>query len=72
MKDLSIDTVHTFQHDLVAENCCDPREPCVDDMDFEDLKSTMNVTEVFHVSAKTGYNVNHSMELLEQIVSFVF
>lgn len=47
----------------------DPREQCVDDMELENLKSTLNVTEVFHVSAKTGYQVNHSMELLEQIVS---
>ncbi|KAL5255669.1 hypothetical protein ACHWQZ_G011037 [Mnemiopsis leidyi] len=56
------------KHDLVDKYSTDPREQCVDDMELENLKSTLNVTEVFHVSAKTGYQVNHSMELLEQIL----
>jgi hypothetical protein len=53
----------------VDANNPDPVNACVDDMDLEDLKTEIHATEVFHVSAKTGYQVKPSMKLLEKIVS---
>ena len=38
-------------------------------MDLDILKETIKATEVFHVSAKTGYQVKQSMQLVEKIVS---
>jgi hypothetical protein len=52
-----------------VDDISDPKRACVDDMDLDILKETIKATEMFHVSAKTGYNVKQSMELLEKIVS---
>ena len=57
-----------FQQDLV-DDISNPRKACVDDMDLDILKETIKATEVFHVSAKTGYQVKQSMQLVEKIVS---
>ena len=59
---------NNFQQDLV-DDISDPKKACVDDMDLDNLKDKIKATEVFHVSAKTGYQVKDSMQLLEKIVS---
>ena len=51
------------------DDISNPRKACVDDMDLDILKETIKATEVFHVSAKTGYQVKQSMQLVEKIVS---
>ena len=60
---------YIVQQDLV-DDISEPKRACVDDMDLDNLKDTIRATEVFHVSAKTGYQVKQSMQLLEKIVSF--
>ena len=56
-----------MQNDLL--DLPEPKSACVDDMDLDDLKTTIKATEVYHVSAKTGFQVKQSMKLLEKIVS---
>lgn len=53
------------------DDISDPKKACVDDMDLDNLKDEIKATEVFHVSAKTGYQVKDSMQLLEKIVSYI-
>ncbi|KAL5255670.1 hypothetical protein ACHWQZ_G011038 [Mnemiopsis leidyi] len=55
------------KQDLV-DDISDPKKACVDDMDLDNLKDEIKATEVFHVSAKTGYQVKDSMQLLEKIL----
>ena len=62
-------SVLCLQHDLVDDSSMEPKNACVDDMDLDMLKTSIQATEVFHVSAKTGYQVKSSMKLLEKIVS---
>ena len=42
---------------------------CVDDLDLEELKDSINANEVFQISAKTDLNIREAMTYLIKLVS---
>lgn len=63
--ELKLDDIPTLvlanKYDLVEEGTA---EQCVDDPTLEAMMESIKVSKMFHVSAKTGYKVKHSMNAL--------